>query len=170
MKLTAFIAALFLSASAFAQTSVDKIYGIDRTATLRAASGSLSAAETTTAVIGLHVFSEAVVYLNITTATLADADDEVDFYLQTTYDGGTTWTDLSCIHLANGDNGSPQKSVILVGRAANGIAQAEDTTDGTLADDTNVDYPIGTQLRIKTKITGATAPTYAYTATAFFRE
>lgn len=54
--------------------------------TLRAASGSLTAGETTSGV-STAGFTRAVVVVDITTATLPDADDEVDVYLQTTYDG-----------------------------------------------------------------------------------
>lgn len=150
------------------QTDLTNYYGQARAVTLRSASGALTAGETTTAVQHLQVFREAVVLINITTATLADGDDEVDFYLQTTYDG-TNWTDLANVHLANADNGSPQKTVIEVGAIPAGVAQLDDPTDGAVADDQNVDYPLGSQLRIKTAVAGATAPTYAYSAVAILR-
>jgi hypothetical protein len=79
---------------------------VDRIQTLREASGNLTAAETTTALSNLGGFETAIVFLNITTLTLADADDEVDFYLQTTYDDGTTWVDIQNFHFDNGDNGT----------------------------------------------------------------
>ncbi|NIM21236.1 MAG: hypothetical protein GTN64_02260, partial [Candidatus Latescibacteria bacterium] len=91
-------------------------------------------------------------------------------YLQTTYDDGTTWIDIANVHLANADNGSPQKTLIDIGSGAAGVAQADDPTDGSLADDTNNDYPLGSQLRIKTAVAGATAPTYSYSATVLFRQ
>ena len=153
----------------FAQTDKDTYYGAARYVTLRTASGSLTAGETTTPVTGLQVVHEAIVFFNITTATLADGDDEVDFYLQTTYDNGTSWVDLANIHLANADNGSPQKTMIEIGAIPAGVDQLDDPTDGSIADDTNANYPIGSQLRIKTAVTGATAPTYAYTVTAIIR-
>lgn len=150
------------------QTTVDEYYGLDRLRTVRAASGALAVAETTTAITGLQLFTQAVVYVNITTATLVDGDDEVDFYIQTTYDDGTTWIDLANVHLATADNGSPQKTLIFISDMAAGVAQLDDPTEGTISDDTNADYPVGSQMRIKTLITGATAPTYAYTVTAVF--
>lgn len=137
-----------------------------RMATLRAASGDLAAAETTTAV---DVYlPNAAVYLNITKITTADGDDEVDWYVQTTYDG-TNWTDLECIHKANGDNGGTAELILTfappnVLAAAVGVA----VTDGALADDTKALLPLGTQIRIKVAITGATAPTYAYNAAVYF--
>jgi hypothetical protein len=157
-----------VAAMVYAQTDVDNYYGKEREMTLRAASGDLTAGETTTAVIDLQSFGDVIVFINITTATLADADDEVDFYLQTTYDG-TNWVDLANVHLANADNGSPQKTMIAIGAIPAGVAQLDDPTDGAIADDTNADYPIGSQLRIKTAVTGATAPTYAYAAVAILR-
>lgn len=152
-----------------AQTDQDEYYGVDRQITLRAASGNLTAGETTTAVTNLQVAHEAIVFINITVATLADGDDEVDFYLQTTYDEGTSWVDLANVHLANSDNGSPQKTMIEIGAIPAGVDQLDDPTDGSIADDTNANYPIGSQLRIKTTVTGATAPTYAYSATAIVK-
>ncbi len=160
---------LGLAAAFASQTDQDEYYGIDRQITLRAASGDLTAGETTTAITNLQVVNEAIVFINITTATLPDGDDEVDFYLQTTYDEGTSWVDLANVHLANADNGSPQKTMISIGAIPAGVAQLDDPTDGAIADDTNADYPVGSQLRIKTAVTGATAPTYAYSATAIVR-
>jgi hypothetical protein len=166
----AFVAAIAVALIVFAQTDQDEYYGVDRQITLRAASGDLTAGETATAVTNLQVFSEAIVFINITTATLADADDEVDFYLQTTYDEGTSWVDLANVHLANADNGSPQKTMISIGAIPAGVAQLDDPTDGAIADDTNADYPVGSQLRIKTTVTGATAPTYAYSALDSYKD
>ena len=136
------------------------------TATLRAASGDLSAAETTSAVNVNH--PNAAVYLDITKITTADGDDEVDWYVQTTYDG-THWTDLECIHRDNADNGGTAELILISGppnvlAAAVGVA----VTDGALADDTKALLPLGTQMRIKVAITGATAPTYAYNAAVYF--
>lgn len=168
MKKTLFLLlALLLPLSALAQqTTVDEYYGLDRIRTLRPASGALSAGETATAIADLQMFTQFVVYVNITTITTADADDEVDFYIQTTYDGGTTWVDLSNVHVDNTDNGSTQKTFIFISAIGAGIDQVDGGTDGTLTDDTNVNYAVGSQMRVKTAITGATAPTYAYTATA----
>ena len=42
-------------------------------------------------------------------------------------------------------------------------------TDAGLADDTKLDLPIGDRIRIRTVVTGTTAPTYAYNAEIFIR-
>ena len=85
---------------------------------LQSASGALTAATTTTAVN--TVFGTAVIFLDVTTITTADADDEVDFYFQTTYDGGTTWTDVENIHFATADNGNTATRVIVIDGAKDG--------------------------------------------------
>jgi hypothetical protein len=77
------IVAIYLAISqaglsfAIAQTDQDEYFGVDRQITLRSASGDLTAGETTTAVTNMQVVGEAIVFINITTATLADGDDEV---------------------------------------------------------------------------------------------
>jgi len=150
-RLVLFVCALLLAASpAFAQTFTLQ----ERTLVLSAA--------TTTAVVPVRG-EAAVILLDIVTITTADGDDEVDFYVQTTYDG-TSWVDLANVHVATADDGTTQKTVVVIGSPAAGIAQLDDPTDGTLADDTNADIPMGIALRIKTAITGATAPSYAFIA------
>jgi hypothetical protein len=134
--------------------------------TLRAASGDLTAGETTTEVECKG--ANAAVFVNITKLTTTDADDEVDFYIQTIYDG-TNWSDLSCLHFATGDTGTTPKKIMVFGPPsvlASSVAYT--ATDGALADNTKVLAPLGTHIRIKTAVTGATAPTYAYSAVAYF--
>lgn len=133
--------------------------------TVRAASGALTAGETTTAVGTGFVAPSAVIFLNVTTVTTPDADDVVNFYVQTTYDD-STWVDLANVNLVQADNGSPQKTIIQVGEMISGVAQTDDPTDGTIAADTNADRPLGIKIRIKTTVAGATAPTYAYSCIA----
>ena len=85
--------------------------------TLQSATGALTAGQTSNEVDGRG--SIATIYLDVTTLTLADADDEVDFYIQTTYDG-TNWTDAQNIHFSNADNGSTAKRIIVVDGALDG--------------------------------------------------
>jgi len=132
---------------------------------LRAASGTLSAGETSTPVTGLDHYNQAVIRLDVTEITTPDVDDEVDFYLQTSYNGGADWVDLENIHFDNGDNGTTAKKLLVIGGPqSSAVARAE--TDGSLADNTKLDLPIGDRLRWKTAVTGATAPSYAYNSEA----
>ena len=129
--------------------------------TFQDATGSLTAADTSEPV-DIDSYRIVVIYLDITTMTTADGDDEVDFYIQTTYDE-STWFDVENVHFANADNGTtPTK--ILIYDAYQSAAVVRDATDGTLADNTKLDIPLGIKIRIKTAVTGATAPTYAYQA------
>lgn len=74
--------------------------------------GALSAATTTTS--EMAVGQSATIFLDFTTLTLADSDDEVDIYIQTTYDGATTWTDLQNIHFDNADNGTTATKTVFI--------------------------------------------------------
>ncbi len=135
---------------------------------VRAASGDLTAAETSTPITDLGAFNLATILIKFTKLTLPDGDDVVDFYIQTSYDGGTTWTDVEAIHFATADDGTtPTKAVVIGGPQSSAVARVH--TSGTLADDTKLDLPLGDRIRIETKVAGATAPTYAYSATASLR-
>lgn len=130
---------------------------------VRAASGSLVAGETTTAIQEIGWAKTAVIRLDVTTLTLPDADDVVDFYLQTSYNEGVDWVDIENIHFATADNGTTSKKLLVVSDPqSSAVARAE--TDGALADNTKLDLPLGDRVRIKTAVEGATAPTYAYNA------
>ena len=135
---------------------------------VRAASGALTAGESTTPITGLGIYNSAVLRLNVTTITTPDGDDEVDFYIQTSYDAGATWVDVEAIHYATADNGNTAALVAVISLPQSS-AVARTATDGTLADDTKLDIPLGDRLRIKTKVTGATDPTYAYNCIAAFK-
>ncbi len=136
--------------------------------TLRAASGALTVGETSTE-LGVGLVDQAVVTVNVTTLTVADGDDEVSFFLQTTYDGGATWVDIENVNYATGDTGTTPSIIFTVILSNTGAETVITPTDGTLADDTKLDLPLGDRIRIKTTVAGATAPTYAYNATLWLR-
>lgn len=137
---------------------------------IRLASGSLTAAETTGVVPNLGDFKNGIIVVELTTLTVPDADDEVDFYVQTSYDDGDDWYDMINLHVGN----ASAATFTSTGDYLLSIHQAMSNkgpvlgTDGTLADDTSADIPLGDRIRIKTAVTGATAPTYAYNAHGFF--
>lgn len=138
--------------------------------TLRSASGDLTAGETTTAITGLESYRGGIVRLDVTKTTTADADDEVDYYIQTSYNGGTDWADIENVHYGNGDNGTTEILLLTIGQLNDSPGTPVTETDGSLADGTQNDIPLGDRIRIKTAVTGDTAPTYAYNAEACFRE
>ena len=141
----------------------------DYVITLRPASGALVLGEVTNALKTLG-YSRAVIFFDITTLTLADGDDEVDFYIQTRYDD-VNWVDIENLHYDNANNGETPKRVVGIGGVEYLAADLAITPlDGALADDTKVKLTLGSQLRVKTVITGATAPTYAYAAVVHLSE
>ena len=135
---------------------------------LRGASGALTAGETTTPITGIGWANVAVVRLDVTTQTLPDGDDEVDFYIQTSYNEGVDWVDLENFHLATAQNGGTSIREIIIDSNQSNVGAITET-DGTLADNTKNTLPLGDRLRISTAVTGATAPTYAYNAEVFLR-
>lgn len=110
------LAIVFCASSAHAQ----------RQFILQAASGALTATKTTNEVN--TAFSTAIIFLDVTTLTLADADDEVDFYIQTTYDGGTSWTDVENIHFTTADDGNTATRIIVIDGAKDGPGSIQSIT------------------------------------------
>lgn len=133
----------------------------------RAASGDLSVGETvafSSTEHSIEKFRSALVDINVANIETPDPDDEIDFFVQTSYDKGTTWEDVANFHLDNGDDGvEPQFAVISIGPAPAGVGVFAHS-DQALADNTNRDLPLGDRLRIVVVLTGATAPTYDYSA------
>ena len=144
---------------------------------VREPSGALTAGENSTPITLLEPFSVAVVRLDVTTLTLPDADDEVHFFLQTSYNGGADWADVESRHFTNpADDGQTYTEIFVIGDPqASSVVRGE--TDGTLGlqddptpdDSLKLDLPLGDRIRFRTTLTGATAPTYAYAAQASFK-
>jgi len=134
---------------------------VERDIVLRASSGNLAIIDTSEEVDSSG-YEKAIVALHVEALVMADADDEVDFYVQTELDGN--WVDVANVHFSNGDEPiATAERLIKIGPMATGVSSFT-PTDTTLADNTTVALPVGAAIRIKTKLTGATAPTYAYSA------
>ncbi len=88
----------------------------------------------------------------------AHAAAGVDIFRQ-----AVTWEDVANVHFAVADNGNTAEAFIAIGAMAAGVAVFTHS-DLALADDTNRDLPLGDRLRLVTVLSGATAPTYAYSA------
>jgi hypothetical protein len=78
-----------------------------------------------------------------------------------------TWEDVANVHFAVGDNGNTAEAFVAIGVMAAGVAVFAHS-DRALADDTDRNLPLGDRLRIVTVLTGADAPTYAYSAQVSF--
>lgn len=95
---------------------------------LRVASGPLVVGEIVAPLANLLPFSRAVIFLDITTLTLPDADDEVDFYIQTSYDGGVAWSDVENVHFTTADDGNTATRIIVVDGAKDGPGTIQSRT------------------------------------------
>lgn len=96
---------------------------------LRLPSGALVAGETTTPpAMDLSAFSSATVFLSVTTLTLPDADDEVDFYIQVSYNGGVNWTDVQNVHFTNADDGTTPLVLVVIDGANDGKGRIQSRT------------------------------------------
>lgn len=136
---------------------------IDRNLEVQPQTGALAVAHTSP-VLEIEGWVAAVINFHITDLIMADADDEVDFYIQMRYDN--VWTDVANLHFDNADEAiSVVERLIKIGPLAAGIAVFA-PTDATLADDTVVALPVGDALRVKVALSGATAPSFDFSVTA----
>ncbi|MCP4878315.1 MAG: hypothetical protein GY896_22915 [Gammaproteobacteria bacterium] len=134
--------------------------------TLRAASGDLTAGEESPT-LDTSQFKSAIIFFDFTKLTLPDADDEVDFYIRARYDG-VTWVDVENIHFALADNGTTPKKVAGISVVEFAAADVAIDAEARIADNTKRQLPLGAELSIETAVAGASAPTYAYSATVYF--
>lgn len=119
----------------------------------------------------LDKFKSAVVLVEIPAlgVDLANVADEADLYLQVSYDLGVSWEDVANIHFENADdnNAAALFFPIAIGPPVAGVAVFTHS-DKALADDTNRDLPLGTNLRIALVLTAGVAPTLLYEASVSF--
>ena len=112
---------------------------------LQTASGALTAATTTDA--PATVFSTAIIFLDVTTITTPDAADQVDFYVQTTYDDGTTWTDVENINFTTADDGNTATRVIVIDGAKDGPGTLQSITGTNPAAAAEISETVPTDVR-----------------------
>lgn len=111
--------------------------GAQNTFTLESGSGALSAANTPVPTRASG--QTAIIFLDVTTITTPDADDEIDFYIQTCYDVGcTSWTDIENIHFTTADDGNTAKKIIIIDGAKDG--------PGTIQSITGTDPAAGSEI------------------------
>lgn len=141
--------------------------------TLRAASGTLTSGETTASVGIPSGMNEVVVTLDVTVITTVDADDEVDFFFQTTFDDGVTWFDIANVHFTTSDNGATAKRIIRFKPAGAATIVTPAQIGGTRISDNTIlnTMSVGDQMRIDLVFTnpGGTAPAAAYNAVLYAR-
>lgn len=124
---------------------------------------AVAADETTDAFLLPDNYHRAIVTINLVTLTLPNASDEVDFYIQTTYDMGQNWHALANIHFTNTETGTTPKHVIFLSDPATTVTNI--TPTATVADDNvNSTVPIGDRIRIFLDLTIVGAISVNYTA------
>lgn len=137
-----------------------------RRVTLREASGTLSANDTSTPVYTLAGYRHARVDLIIENIDLTGGET-LDFWLQTTYDGGTSWVDIENRNYSSIHNGLGDARLMYIGPDRPDAQDvAEDATDGGLAIDNKLDLPLGSGLRFKVEVSAGGG--YEYSARARF--
>ena len=126
--LKTFLLASLIAASSYGQGSQSAGRFNDFFFTLRPASGDLTAGEIVGPLTNTSIFTRAELFLDITKLTLPDADDEVDFYVQTTYDDGTSWVDIQNIHFTTDDDGTTATRIIIIDSAKDGPGSIQSIT------------------------------------------
>jgi hypothetical protein len=80
----------------------------------------------------------AALNIDITTITMPSTSCELDFYLQTSYDGGTKWTDVENFHFGYNDDGATARRLGVIDGAMEG--------PGTMKSITGTDPAAGNEI------------------------
>lgn len=115
--------------------------------------------------LGDRPYNEVIIEPNFSVIDTAHANDEIDFYLQTTLSPTNAVPyDLLNIHFATGDDGTTHRQPRIWRGGELGGFRALAVTDGSLADDeTQLGVPLGTHVRIKLVTTIGGTPSVTYT-------
>lgn len=97
------------------------------------ASGAVAAGSVTGDAVKLQkVYQQATIVLNVTAAA-TEVDDTLDVYLDTSYDGGTTWVNIAHFTQVLGNGGAKEFAVNIINK--NPVAEidvAADAAAGTI--------------------------------------
>lgn len=125
----------------------------------------------TAEVPALLIGAEEVLWFIKGASVVLDAGEELDVYIQTTYDG-TNWYDVRNLHWANADGALPAPAAVVgVTRSPNAVQSTvlegehavTNFLDAAVADDTEVDLPLGIKTRARVKTTNAATGTLQLT-------
>ena len=105
---------------------------------------SATATTPTTGLGGMKALSVEAIFTYGSGGTTAKA------YVQTSFDGGTTWVDIMCFAFTTATASKISTTTCLIAPAA----QAAAPTDGSLADNTVIQGTLGDRLRVKYVTTG----------------
>lgn len=93
--------------------------------------------------------------------TYGSGGTKVTAYVQTSFDGGTTWVDVACFTFT-----TATATKVSALKAATAVAASYAATDGSLTDDSIKDGILGDRLRVKRTTTGTYGGSTALVVTA----
>jgi len=132
------------------------------------ASGAVAAGIVTGDAIKLQkVYQQATIVLNVTAAA-TEVDDTLDVYLDTSYDGGTTWVNIAHFTQVLGNGGAKEFAVNVINK--NPVAEidvAADAAAGTIRA-----LSLGDRIRYRSVAVdaGGTAAAFTFGLVAFLNE
>jgi hypothetical protein len=114
-----------------------------------AITGAVTAATTTPDILDMAFHRSLTVQFNF---SYGSGGTSVDVYVQTTFDGGTTWTDIANFHATT----SNELRLYNLNRATS-VTSIATPTDGALSANTSVDGLLGDRVRVKFTTVGTYA-------------
>lgn len=112
------------------------------------------------------VFEQATFVLNVTEAATG-VDDTLDVYIDTSYDGGTTWVNVAHFTQVLGNGGAQEFAINITNKNANAeIDVAADATEGVVRA-----LALGDRVRYRSVVVDAAGDDTAFTfsVTGFFQ-
>ena len=132
------------------------------------ASGAVAAGSVTGDAVKLQkVYQQATIILNVTAAA-TEVDDTLDVYLDTSYDGGTTWVNIAHFTQVLGNGGAKEFAVNIINK--NPVAEidvAADAAAGTIRA-----LALGDRIRYRSVAVdaGGVAASFTFGLVAFLNE
>ena len=132
------------------------------------ASGAIAAGNVTGDAVKLQkVYQQATIVLNVTAAA-TEVDDTLDIYLDTSYDGGTTWVNIAHFTQVLGNGGAKEFAANIINK--NPVAEidvAADAAAGTIRA-----LALGDRIRYRSVAVdaGGAAASFTFGLVAFLNE
>ena len=132
------------------------------------ASGAVAAGNVTGDAVKLQkVYQQATIVLNVTAAA-TEVDDTLDIYLDTSYDGGTTWVNIAHFTQVLGNGGAKEFAANIINKnPAAEIDVAADAAAGTIRA-----LALGDRIRYRSVAVdaGGVAASFTFGLVAFLNE
>ena len=132
------------------------------------ASGAVAAGSVTGDAVKLQkVYQQATIVLNVTAAA-TEVDDTLDIYLDTSYDGGTTWVNIAHFTQVLGNGGAKEFAANIINKnPAAEIDVAADAAAGTIRA-----LALGDRIRYRSVAVdaGGVAASFTFGLVAFLNE